>query len=62
MPSPNTLIRPPYQRQPKGFLSFLVEEMGHKDLWLMILGSALMTVSYKLRTGARDNIYWRIHE
>jgi hypothetical protein len=57
---------PPYPspKPPKsgGSLEFLVDELTHKDLYVMIFASALMSLAYMLRSGARDGIYWRLHE
>lgn len=50
-----------FPRQPdSSFVEFLGEELCRKDLWLMVLGSALMSVAFLLRSGAKDNMYWRI--
>jgi len=61
MPLPVSLIKLP---SPKlhNLVDVIVDELGHKDIWLMVLGSALMSVAYLLRSEARENIYWRIND
>lgn len=61
MPLPVTWTRHPSPRQ-LSFVRFLAQEILSKDLWVMIFSSALISVAYTLRSGARDRIYWRLRD